>query len=1160
MKRVTKLYPLKCQGLALKKNNYHKYFFWVNIWSVSSFFNALLSTYPDTEFKKTSKKLIIIMLILTRSSICLAMVNIFKRLTLINKFVLSNNQIITIMAKKYQHFAITLMMSLVTITQSIAAQEESPTKTSGGKETETINLIVSGNFYADNRKLSAVTLIVKDGSNVVREVQSDEYGKFEVEMELDKILTLHFEKDDFVEKIVKIDTRNVPSEIRKYDFYYKGWKVDMIPIDLGVDASILKNPVAVVVFDPTEDGFSTDKKYERTVSSGLKKLNADVAQAYEDKFMKNENAFEDYQLAMRDGNLFLKEEDYENAIAQYEAAKYIMPNESYPDKQIAKAKELMEANKSVDERYNSYIALADESFSKKDWEESKLNYTNAKDVKPKMEYPITQLALIDKNIAAEKEYLEKMALEQRQMAYNAAVKSADSLLALTSYSDSKSKYNEALAIDSKAAYPQTKIKEIDNILANQSKTEQAYMDLMANAQSFMSSKKYNEAKNSYTQALGLKPNEELPKSKLNEIDGLLAGLAALEAKNAELAKRREEALQAEYDKLILSADALMVDNELEKARAEYEKALVVKSKEEYPIAQIKTINDKLLALEGIDKQYSSFMSNGAKYKGSADYDRAIREYEGALGLKPNEQAPKDAIADINSILAGMEADAAAKQKAIDDKYNGLVSKGDQLFASEDYSSSESAYKEALTVKSSEEYPKEQLSKIKDKLAAIAAANAATAQQAKELAEKEARYNAIVGKADQMFKSGNYTSARIEYNSALQIFSDKAYPINQIAEIDSKLAAIEADALAKQKALEAAALAEQKVIDDKYNGLVSKGDELFASEDYSGSESAYREALTVKSKEEYPKQQLSKIKDKLAAIAAANAASAQQAKELAEKEARYNAIVGKADQMFNDDNFAGAKAGYNEALTVFPDKSYPANQIAEIDSKLAAFAAAAAAKAKSEAEAAAKENEYNAAVQKGDAALEGKDYPKAKLAYQEALGVFSDRPYPTRQLEKIADLELEAKKAEEEKARLAQMAIENKVEFDKEVAAGDALFNKGDWEKAKYKYQSALKLIPGEMMATQKVRDTEAKIEEARKLAEFHAQTDTEFNRQLAVDYPNGLKETNTKGGKTETRIVIVANNRGDEYKKEEYSYGAIFYFKNGKKIDASTYERETKGK
>jgi len=913
------------------------------------------------------------------------------------------------MAKKYQHFAITLLMSLITITQSIAAQDDTPNKSA--KKSENVSLIVSGNFYADQRKLPQVTLLLKENGSVVQEIQSDANGKFEITLELDKLMTLHFEKDDFVEKIVKIDTRNVPQEVRQFNFYYKGWKVDMIPEELNVDVSILKRPVAVVVYNPTEEGFSTDKKYERTVRPGLKKLAQAVDQAYEDRFVQSENAFDDYQLAMKDGNLFLKEGDYENAIVQYEAAKDIMPSQTYPDKQIAKAMELMDANKSVDERYNSFLALADESFGSKDWEEAKVNYVKARDVKPKMEYPKEQLVLIEQNIAAEKDALAKMAEEERMQAYKEAVANADSSFALASYDAALGYYKEALTIQPKTVYPTTKIKEINALRSNMAKSEKAYLSLISKADAHLSSKRYTDAKEAYSQALGIKPDEAHPKAKIEEIDGLLAGLAALDAKNAELAAKKKAQLQAEYDQLIKNADALMVDKDLNGAKASYEEALAIKAKEAYPVAQIKLINASLLKLEGIDKQYDKFMTTGLRYKGSADYDRAKREYQAASDLKPNEQAPKDALAEIEAKLAALAADAEAKQQAIDDKYDGFI---------------------------------------------------------------------------------------------------------------------------------------------------AEGDKMMDVEDYAGAELAYKNALTVKSKEIYPKSQLATIKDKLSAIAAANAASAKEAKLMAEKEAQYNAIIGKADQMFKDENYNGAKVEYNNALAILADKSYPVNQIAEIDAKLATIAASAEAKAKADAAAAKKESEYMALVKQGDAALSAKDFVNAKLAYQDAQKVFTDRPYPTKQIEKIEGLELAAVDAAAEKERLAKLAEANKVEFDKEVAAGDALFEKQNWEKAKYKYQAALKLIPGEAMVTKKLRMVNQEIEDARKLAEFHAANDTEYNRQLAIDYPNGLNETKTKGGKTTTRIVIVAKGRGDEYVKEEYSYGAVFYFKNGKKIDASTFKRETK--
>ncbi|MFT5878164.1 MAG: hypothetical protein ACI8SA_002030, partial [Dokdonia sp.] len=158
------------------------------------------------------------------------------------------------------------------------------------------------------------------------------------------------------------------------------------------------------------------------------------------------------------------------------------------------------------------------------------------------------------------------------------------------------------------------------------------------------------------------------------------------------------------------------------------------------------------------------------------------------------------------------------------------------------------------------------------------------------------------------------------------------------------------------------------------------------------------------------------------------------------------------------------------------------------------------------------------------------------------------------------LELAAQqKAEQEALALAQSA-ENEKRFNELVVEGDVLVESQDLQKAKYKYEAALKLVPGDIVVAKKMREVSNQMEEARKLSEFHSKNDTEFNRQLAIDYPNGLKETNKGGGKTTTRIVVVDGKRGDEYKKEVYSYGAIFYFKNGKKVDKTTYSRQTKGK
>jgi len=1160
------------------------------------------------------------------------------------------------MIHKFPKIVLFILLSYLMFTVPVYSQEDNGGNAGSSEKVGKADLTISGTLYADGLRLENVSLLLKEDGDVVDEVRSDANGKFKVKIKLDKIFTLHFVKDDFADKIVEIDTRNVPDNNRKYPFYYKGWRVDMYPLDLDVDYSILKKPVAVVVYNPTEDGFSTDKKYERSVRPSLIKLADQVYEAYEQKDVNSEEAYDDYMLAVKDGDAFLKEGDYENALMQYEAAKEILPRETYPDKQIKKTMAIMQANQSVDEQYATHIQAADDAFDNKEWETARKNYEMAHDVKPKIEYPKDQIDKIIKNIAAEKALAAEMAEKERKAKYDAVIASADSLLALSKYAESKGKYNEAVTMDAKQVYPKTKIKEIDAILAKNAKADKDYDALMATANTQMNNKEYEAAKGSYNQALALKPDEALPKTKISEIDVMLANMAALKAKEAELAAQKEAALKEQYDAMITSADALMVNKEYEKAKAEYESALALKPGETYPKTQIASINDTLAQLEGIDKQYDKLMASAAEKQQTGKLELAKTDYQAASELKPTEQKPKDEIAAIDAKLAAMAAEIAAKEKALEDQYNGLITSADGALENKDYAKAKTDYEGALALKPKEEYPKTQIASINatlaqlegidkqyDKLMAsaaekqqtgklelaktdyqaaselkpteqkpkdeIAAIDAKLATMAAEIAAKEKaledQYNGLITSADGALENKDYAKAKTDYEGALALKPKEEYPKTQIASINATLAKLEGidkqydklmvsavqkqqsgklelakadyqaaselkpneqkpkDGIAAIDAKLAAAAAElaakEKAVEDKYNGFVAEGDAQMALEKYTEAQTAYESALEVKPKEEYPKTQIEVINTKLAELAAAEAKAEAEAQALAEKEQNYKASIAKADQMFKAGDWNGAKTEYQNALTIFEGKTYPTSQIMQIDEKLELLAAEEAAKAKAQAELDAKEAQYQTAIKAGDAALLAKDYTKAKTEYQNAQQIFADKPYPGVQLKKIEGLELEAQRKAEEEALLAKQREENQQKFDALVAEGDDFVQKGELEKGKYKYEAALKLIAGDAVVTQKMRDVSAKIEEARKLAEFHAKNDTEFNRQLAEQYPNGLNETTKKGSKTTTRIVIVANGRGDEYKKEVYNYGAVFYFKNGKKIDESTYNKETKG-
>ncbi|MCA1762089.1 MAG: tetratricopeptide repeat protein [Cryomorphaceae bacterium] len=71
----------------------------------------------------------------------------------------------------------------------------------------------------------------------------------------------------------------------------------------------------------------------------------------------------------------------------------------------------------------------------------------------------------------------------------------------------------------------------------------------------------------------------------------------------------------------------------------------------------------------------------------------------------------------------------------------------------------------------------------------------------------------------------------------------------------------------------------------------------------------------------------------------------------------------------------------------------------------------------------------------------------------------------------------------------------------------------------------------------------------------------DFQKDLAEKYPNGITEkTEKQGNKTVVTRIIVANNKGNEYKKVTHDWGGVFYFKNGDAVTERVWKQETEDK
>ncbi len=186
-------------------------------------------------------------------------------------------------------------------------------------------------------------------------------------------------------------------------------------------------------------------------------------------------------------------------------------------------------------------------------------------------------------------------------------------------------------------------------------------------------------------------DEELKKKYEDQIDSLQAALEAQDA--AEL--QRQQEITERYNLLINVADSLFEAGKYLEAKEIYEKALELKPDEQHP-------KDKLAEIASLmgDNYQRAIAKADELFKGR-DYKGARKMYEEALKYNPNDAYAKDRITKINKILELFEK-----------RYNMIIKAADELFMQKKYKLAREKYEEALKFDPSSRYAKDMIQMIK----------------------------------------------------------------------------------------------------------------------------------------------------------------------------------------------------------------------------------------------------------------------------------------------------------------------------------------------------------------------------------------------------------------------------------------------------------------
>lgn len=817
------------------------------------------------------------------------------------------------------------------------------------------NLEVFGRLEENNKIISGGTIRILENGSLIASTSSNFRGRFNFMLEVGKEYIVEFSAPDMVTKRLRFDTR-IPQGATRQNFFEFDFVMDLFPFVDGIDFGHFDQPLASIEFVRAENKFSFS---EQAAAPRLARANAIRNEVY-DLIQRRQRYAE---VILRADNQF-NTRSYETARVLYVEASGYLPNEVHPKNRIQAIDQILAGAKEAEENYRRIITQADNAFSGRNYDSARTSYREALNLKPLEGYPRQRLEEIERILARQQE---------QEKRYREMIAQADNAFNRTDYAPARTIYQEASVLKPEEAYPKQKIQEISDILSRQQDLQNRYNGLIARADQAFQTNDLSGARPLYQQALDLKPNEQHPKLRIEEIDRRLANLQQTED---------------QYRRLIEQADRAFENTQWADARAAYVRALELKARERHPAERIQQIDRMMAEQADRDRRYQETIRRADQEFGMRNLLAAKALYEQALSLKSGEGHPSGRIAEINRLLSD--------QAELDRRYNELIRNADNAFTARSYAAAREAYVQAGGFKPNENYPRQRITAIDDILAkekvdrdytqAIGLADAAYQQndfakalghyrEASGIKPAEAyprsriteltnllaqtqqlndRYDAAVAEGDRLFNQRTYPAARNAYARAVEVKPDQEYPRNRIREIDQILA--------------------QQDADTRYFQAIEIADRAFAGNDYTAARGAYIRASEIKSAEEYPRNRIAEI-DRILQTQAAN-------------QRRYNELIAQADAAFNRKDYPVALVAYRQALELISD-AYPRRRIEEIEGLLANQSRL--------------DEQYRTILAVADQHFRARDWNPAQDSYQRALELKPGEVYPRQQITEIERL-------------------------------------------------------------------------------------------------------------------------------------------------------------
>ncbi|MBK7028604.1 MAG: hypothetical protein IPH45_05095 [Bacteroidales bacterium] len=267
--------------------------------------------------------------------------------------------------------------------------------------------------------------------------------------------------------------------------------------------------------------------------------------------------------------------------------------------------------------------------------------------------------------------------------------------------------------------------------------------------------------------------------------------------------------------------ALLKAEKYQQSLQRFEDAAALKTDEVMPKDKITAIKSILAEIQAKDEAYNRALAEGDAALASKNLESALKAFNEALLVKPLEAYPASKISTIKTEL-----------KAIEDRYNRIISEADANLEKSNYSEALNLYQQAIDIKPAEKYPSNKISDINNLLV-----------QQKE--EQEKLYSASITEGDQYLAQLNYIDAKRAYVKASGIKPAEKYPKDKLIEINLILDE------------------RNRALKDEYDKAIVDADRLYQQKILDQAIEGYEKAENIKPDEKYPGEMIRKIKQYIA---------------------------------------------------------------------------------------------------------------------------------------------------------------------------------------------------------------------------------------------------------------------------------------------------------